>query len=278
MRSYEKYEVKYLREGLYNMKIGFFDSGIGGLSVLHYAANVLPNEEFLFYMDSDHVPYGDKPKSDVIKYVDEAVRFMYNEGCKAVVIACNTATAVAVHELRKKFAIPIIGIEPAVKPAVEKAGDKRVMVIATPLTVKEEKLRNLIDRVDDTHCVDLLPLHKLVYFAENLEFDSEECYEYLKSEFEKFDLSQYSELVLGCTHYNYFKNVYRRIIPDSMMIIDGIKGTTNQLIRKLEENKILENNIQTIEYYESGRKITDTKKLQIMEQLHDRLEKMQMIK
>lgn len=260
------------------MKIGFFDSGIGGLSVLHHAMKALPQEEYLFYMDTDHVPYGEKTKEEIITYVKNAMEFMVEQDCKAVVIACNTATAAAASVIREQFSIPVIGIEPAVKPAVEKSRNKRVLVIATPLTVKEEKLKNLLNRVDGEHQVDLLALPKLVHFAESLAFDTEECYEYLKKELGRFDLENYSELVLGCTHYNYFKNVYRKIIPEDMRIIDGNEGTVNQLKRMLKKQGRLEKNPLTVTYYQSGRRITDQSFLERIDMLHKRLEQMESIK
>ena len=265
-------------KGRIKLKIGFFDSGIGGLSVLHRAMKALPEEEYIFYMDSDHVPYGDRTKEEIIRYVDEAVNFLVAHDCKAVVIACNTATAVAAAQMREQHQIPIIGIEPAVKPAVENSEHKRVLVIATPVTVKEKKLQLLIDRVDEEHLVDLLALPQLVRFAENMEFDSEECFSYLKQELEKYPLENYADLVLGCTHYNYFKNVYRRIIPQSMKIIDGNEGTVKQLKYLLEKENALEQNTLKVTYYQSGREITEEKVLEKIESLHQRLEEMERIK
>ena len=125
------------------MKIGFFDSGIGGLTVLSEALKRLPNHEYLYYADTVHAPYGPKPKEEVREYVFKAIEFLVNEGAQIIVIACNTATSIAVSELRQKYSIPIIGMEPAVKPAIESVENstKRVLVTATPLTLKEEKLK-----------------------------------------------------------------------------------------------------------------------------------------
>ena len=100
------------------MEIGIFDSGIGGMTLLHQAMVSLPHEKYIFYADIDHVPYGTKSREQVISYVDAVMQFMIAQNCKAVVIACNTATAVAAQIMRQKYDIPIIGIEPAVKPAV----------------------------------------------------------------------------------------------------------------------------------------------------------------
>ena len=128
------------------MKIGFFDSGIGGITVLNEAIKQLPNEDYIYFADTDNTPYGVKPKDEVKKYILAAIDFIYAKGVDAIVIACNTATSIAIEDLREKYNIPILGMEPAVKPAIEKnhSTNKRVLVTATPLTLKEEKLKNLM--------------------------------------------------------------------------------------------------------------------------------------
>lgn len=256
------------------MNIGIFDSGIGGMSVLHQALTTLPHENYIFYADTDHVPYGTKTKEQVISYVDEMVQFMIAHDCKAVVIACNTATSVAASIMRRKYQIPIIGIEPAVKPAVEQSKGRRVMVVATPLTIHEEKLKNLVHRVDNAHHVDLLPLPELVTFAEREEFDSPLVEAYLRDQLSPYDLSAYGELVLGCTHFNYFKDSFRKILPSQVQIIDGNAGTVNQLKRVLEQKKQLEQLHGNVRYFTSGREIVTKEQLARMDRLHARLEEM----
>ena len=259
------------------MNIGVFDSGIGGMTLLHQAMVTLPKENYIFYADTDHVPYGTKTKDQVIGYVDEVLQFMLAHDCKAVVIACNTATSVAAEKMRKKYQIPIIGIEPAVKPAVEQSAGRRVMVVATPLTIREEKLKNLVERVDDEHHVDLLALPKLVSFAEREEFESKAVEEYLKEELENYDLKEYGELVLGCTHFNYFKDSFRKIMPPEVQILDGSIGTVNQLKRTLEKRNQLEENDGCVRYFASGRELTSMGDLQRIGRLHERLENMRQI-
>ncbi len=256
------------------MKIGIFDSGIGGLTVLHQAMLLLPNEEYIFYADSDHVPYGEKPKEEIVSYVDSAVQFMLQKGTGVVVIACNTATSVAIEYLRKKYSIPILGIEPAVKPAVKGCGGKRIMVVATPVTVREEKLKNLIAQVDETHLVDLLPLPKLVRFAERGIFQSPEITSYMRSRLAGYDLQAYSTLVLGCTHFNFFKDTFRKIFPAGINIIDGSAGTANHLADILKEKRLPESLKPSVEYYRSGQKITDSEALRHIGYLHKRLDLM----
>ncbi|MBR3623744.1 MAG: aspartate/glutamate racemase family protein, partial [Selenomonadaceae bacterium] len=126
--------------------VAFFDSGIGGLSVLEEASQKI-DARFIFYADRDNVPYGEKPKEDILKYVDEAVEFLFKSGADAVVLACNTATSVAAKTLRQKYDFPIIGMEPAAKRALDIDGTKRVLVTATPVTVAGEKMKELIGRV-----------------------------------------------------------------------------------------------------------------------------------
>ena len=126
------------------MKVGIFDSGIGGITVLKTAIERLPQVEYIYYSDNLHVPYGTKPKEEVVGYVKDVVRFLVDEGVDAILIACNTATSVAVNELRRMYDIPIIGMEPAVKLALDDNESGKVLVTATPLSLKEEKYKNLI--------------------------------------------------------------------------------------------------------------------------------------
>lgn len=255
------------------MKIGLLDSGIGGLTVLHQALLTLPEEDYLYYADTDHVPYGTKSKSEIIRYVDEAVSFLVGQGVDAVVIACNTATSAAAEYVRERYNLPILGMEPAVKPAVKNHSEKRILIIATPLTVKEEKLKNLIRQVDEDHKVDLLPLPKLVNFAEAGIFENNEVEEYLSKELSQFQLENYSTVVLGCTHFNYFKDTLQKIFQNRVEFIDGAKGTMNYLKSILSGRGSLGFG-SSIEYYETGRLITDTERLKFYEVLMKRLDKM----
>ena len=155
----------------------------------------------------------------------------------AIVIACNTATSVATKEFREGFAVPIVGMEPAVKRALKLYQDmqKRILVTATPVTIAGEKLHNLLERVDTEHEVDLAPLPSLVRFAEAGRFQDPEVDEYLKKSLHKLALNQYAAVVLGCTHFNYFKQSFRKIFPGEIHFVDGNEGTIRQLRRVLPE-------------------------------------------
>ena len=213
------------------MKIAFFDSGIGGLSVLAEALRRFSGAEFLYFADEDHVPYGTKSRAEIVRLSLDAVGFLVAHGADAVVVACNTATSAAILELRGAFSVPVIGMEPAVKLAADSFGTRPTLLIATPLTIAGEKLARLVGRLEcETWS---LPLPRLVEFAQDLEFDSPAVRAYLSEELAKFELERLGSLVLGCTHFNYFKDVLREILPSHVRIIDGIDGTLNRLASEL---------------------------------------------
>lgn len=245
------------------MKIGFFDSGIGGITVLHEALKILPHEDYLYYADTSNVPYGPKPKNEVKKYIFDAIEFIISQEVKAIVVACNTATSIAIEDLRAKYNIPIIGMEPAVKPAVEinKNTNKRILVTGTALTLKENKLRHLITRLNNEHIVDLLPLPGLVQFSEKFEFNEEIILPYLKEQLNKYDFNNYETIVLGCTHFSFYKNMFKKLFPSNINIIDGNIGTVRNLERTLKEMNSLNEGNGNITFFNSGFKIEDKTKL-----------------
>jgi glutamate racemase len=216
--------------------IGFFDSGIGGLSVLHEALKLLPLEHYIYFSDGDNAPYGVRTKENVRELVFAAIDFVAKRGVKAIVVACNTATSVAIEDLRRLYDFPIIGMEPAVKPAVEAGHRKRVLVFATELTLKEEKFKNLVARVDTEQLVDYLPLQELVLLAEHFDFDEKKVTPYLQDKLRDIDFSKYGAVVLGCTHFLFFKNFMEQVVPSEVQIIDGNMGTVNNLIKQLGNN------------------------------------------
>ncbi|NOV04580.1 glutamate racemase [Paenibacillus planticolens] len=223
------------------MRIAFFDSGLGGISVLHEAMKQLPQEDFLYFADTLHVPYGTKPKDEVLGFVKKAVETISKEEVSALVIACNTATSIAISELRGMYEMPIIGMEPAVKPALamNRSSGKRVLVFATPLTLKQSKYRDLVSRIDDMGMVDSLPMPELVEFCEQLNVNSRQVIDYFHSMLEPFDLSLYGTVVLGCTHYPFFRSALREVLPAHIQIVDGSAGTVNRLTQLLSDRDLL---------------------------------------
>ena len=239
------------------MIIGFLDSGIGGLSVLHRALKVLPDAHYIYYADTDNVPYGVKPKETVLKIVGNVMEFLTARKVDAVVVACNTATSVAIKDMREIYDIPLIGMEPAVKKAREEYPEGRTLVMATPVTVQGDKMKYLLERVDSDHLVDMIPMPDLVRFAETGIFDGEEVQSYISDQLKGTDLSQYTSLVLGCTHFNYFKKALRAQIPEPISFVDGIEGTVAQLLRKINRTPAqASDNPPEVDYYFSGRPAT----------------------
>ena len=254
------------------MKIGMFDSGIGGLTVLHAALKILPDEAYFYYADTDNVPYGSKTNAQIKEYSEKAVDFLLGKGCDAVVIACNTATAAAAAYLREKYTIPIIGIEPAVKPAVEHNGGKRILVIATAVTAREKKLEDLISRVDNERLVDVKAVPELVGFAERGEFDSEAVRECLRKELSDLDLKQYGTLVFGCTHFNHFRNALKSFLEEGTHMIDGSKGTVRNLKNLLLKKELPTEGKRELHFYRSGREVRDKETLAFYETVMAHLE------
>ncbi|WP_040950600.1 glutamate racemase [Gorillibacterium massiliense] len=217
------------------MTIGFFDSGIGGVTVLAESLRRLPAEDYLYMADTLHVPYGTKSKEDVQIYVLEAVDRMIRQGIDALVVACNTATSITINELRERYSLPIIGMEPAVKPAVEmnRATGKKVLVFATPLTLQQPRYYALVSRVDEEGIVESLPLPELVHYCEALQFDRKIMGDYFRSKLASYDLNNYGIVVLGCTHYIYYEEILRELLPPHIQIVDGNVGTVRRLMAQL---------------------------------------------
>jgi glutamate racemase len=238
--------------------IAIFDSGIGGLNVLYEAVKKIGGD-FIYYADTVHVPYGEKTREEVDEFINEAVAFLAKKNIKALVLACNTATSISVTKLRTMYSFPIIGMEPAVKPAVENTKDKRVLVLATELTLQEQKFKDLVARVDNEKIVDFIALPELVSFAERFVLNDEELIlETLRQKFSHINSEAYGTVVLGCTHFPYFKKYIAELFPSLTDIIDGTEGTIRHLKHILEGKNILPEKVKGhIAYYDSGNAMED---------------------
>ncbi|ADL53538.1 glutamate racemase [Clostridium cellulovorans] len=209
--------------------IGFMDSGVGGLSVMKEAIKALPQENLIHFGDSKNAPYGIKTDEEIKKLTFSAVEFLIKKQCKAIVIACNTATSVAINDLREIYKeVPIIGIEPAVKPAVELNEDGKIIVMATPVTLKKEKFNHLLEMYGSDREIIFLPCPELVELIERGVLEGEELDNYLLSKFKPYLNDKISAVVLGCTHYPFAKKAIKKIVGDAK-IIDGSYGTVKQL-------------------------------------------------
>ena len=220
--------------------IGVFDSGLGGISVLRACARLLPRENFLFFGDSANAPYGEKSLDQVRALTMARVAGLVEQGVKAVVVACNTATSAAIGLLRETYPrMPIIGIEPAVKPAAQAEGSSQVIVLATPLTIHEEKYQKLAAAFCDQANVISLPCRGLAELVEQGEMEGPILDHYLQELFLPFRHCNIEYIVLGCTHYPFVEESIRKNFGRPVSIIDGSEGTARQLRRQLAAADLL---------------------------------------
>lgn len=222
-----------IQERKKKMKIGFLDSGLGGLTILKEAIRKFPNE-YICIADIKNSPYGLKDKKTVNQIVEQNVEYLVENDCRLIVIACNTATSVSIEYLRKKYQnrVIFIGTEPAVKPAVIYHKDKQVIVMATTLTLKEEKLEKLIDSLHAQDKMILMPMDALVGYAEKEEkINYLLAEQYIQAKLKEMDWKKIGSIVLGCTHFPIFKKEFEQYIPSHIEVIDSAEGVTNNMIR-----------------------------------------------
>ena len=215
--------------------IGVFDSGVGGIGTLAALRRELPQERFLFYGDTANAPYGTRSRDEVMGCINRIMEHLLAQDVKAVVIACNTATAVAAAELRARYDLPIIGIEPALKPAHEQRKEGSILVLATPMTLKLEKFRALYARYGEGAIP--LPCPGLMELVEREAND--EARRYLLELFSPYDLNAVDAVVLGCTHYVFLRPILKNILPQTVSVLDGNEGTARQLRRVLAGKDLL---------------------------------------
>ncbi|MGI6045286.1 MAG: glutamate racemase [Eggerthellaceae bacterium] len=222
----------------YKGYIGVFDSGVGGISVLREATALLPHENFYYYGDSAHAPYGEKSSEEVLSLISDAVEQALDKGIKAAIIACNTATSVAVSILRETYPdIPFIGIEPAVKPAALSIKNGKILVMATPRTLEENKFHELARRFESDAEIIPLPCPGLAARIEKGNLESSEVYSLIES-FVGAYKGKVDGVVLGCTHYPFIKKQIQTVLGD-IPFFDGGAGTARELKHQLEERGLL---------------------------------------
>ena len=225
--------------------IGVFDSGLGGISVARQIAKDMPAEHVLYFGDSANAPYGIKTPEQVRALSFDIVERFVRQGVKAVVIACNTATSAAVNDLREHYDIPIIGMEPALKVACDR-GDvpsdphhipQRVIVAATPLTLRERKFAKLMDRFDSNNTIFKEPCPDLVEIVESGRLgDHDLVMRTLHGYFDQYDMEHIDSVVLGCTHYPLLRSTMRRLMGEDVTLVNPAYETAIELRGLLAEN------------------------------------------
>lgn len=220
--------------------IGFFDSGLGGISILRQIRKLLPGENCLYFGDSLHAPYGVRPLEEVQQLTMAAAEYLIGSGVKALVLACNTATSAAAALLREKYPeLIVIGTEPALKPAVERHPGGRILVLATAMTLSEQKFNDLWKQYDDQAEIVPIPCSGLMEFVERGEMDGEAVEAYLLEKLEPFTKVPVDAVVLGCTHYPFLAPVIRRLLGRAPELLDGGEGVARQLQRLLAQKGLL---------------------------------------
>ena len=240
--------------------IGIFDSGIGGLSVAQEIALYLPNERIVYYADTAHVPYGPRTDQDIRELTAHAIEWLYRQGCKVAVVACNTASAFSLDYLREHYGenFPIIGLVPALKPAVLQSKSKVVSVLATPATFRGQLIKDVMTRFAEPANVEVITVTnlELVPFVESGRYNTLECKQSLQKVLDPIVEKGSDYLVLGCTHYPYLKQSIQELYGDQLNLIDSGLAVARQTARILIKNGLASSSPQNdgvrLQCYVSG--------------------------
>lgn len=232
-----------------NHPIGIFDSGIGGTSIWKEIHSLLPNEDTIYLADSKNAPYGQRPKEEIVALSEKNVEFLLGRNCKLIVVACNTATTNAIKELRAKYKVPFVGIEPAIKPAALESKTNVIGVLATKGTLSSELFHKAVETYQNTKIIEQVG-YNLVSLIENGEMESDEMTRLLHEYLNPMIRANIDYLVLGCSHYPYLIPQIRQIVPDHVQIIDSGRAVARQTQNLLKEVAgIAEPRIGKTEFY-----------------------------
>ena len=219
--------------------IGLFDSGVGGISVLRHMLRLMPDERYLYMGDSANAPYGTKTKEQVRQLSFAVAEKLIARGIKALVVACNTATSAAINDLRSAYPdLIVVGIEPALKLAADRFPKGNLGVMATPMTLREEKFDLLLHRFDSQCRVSKIPAPGLVELIEQGRGNSAEAEILLRSLLKDY-IGNIDALVLGCTHYPFAAEAISRVLGEQVALLDGGDGTARETKRRLAQAGLL---------------------------------------
>lgn len=242
-----------------SLPIAVTDSGIGGLSTLLQLCRLMPNEDFIYFGDSLNNPYGTKDTQTVKDIVFQNAEKLLSMGTKAIVVACNTATGAAVRALRNTYPeFTFVGIEPAIKPASLDKKSPTVAVMATPLTLSQDKFLRLAKKYADDARVIPIPCAGLADMIEGGDLESEKIKVYLKELFDAYDLDTIDSVVLGCTHYALIEDLIRSAVGDRIKLFDGSLGVAKETKRQLLAKELLTDKQSVGKVRVINTKISDT--------------------
>ncbi len=221
-----------------NNPIGLFDSGIGGTSIWKEIHELMPNEDTIYLADSKNAPYGQKSKEEIIHLSSKNTEFLLNQNCKIIVVACNTATTNAIKELRAKYQVPFIGIEPAIKPAALHSKTQTIGILATQGTLNSELFHQTAQQFHDTKIIEQIG-HGLVPLIEEGKINSPQIKQLLNNYLQPMIEANIDYLVLGCSHYPYLLPQIKKILPKHIKIIDSGEAVAKQTKNILSEKNNL---------------------------------------
>jgi glutamate racemase len=250
-----------------NRPIGIFDSGMGGVSVLGEALKWMPSESFIYYGDAANAPYGEKSTEEIISLSERVCAYLLTREVKAIVIACNTATSAAAASLRKRYpAVPILGMEPALKPAASQHPDESIVVMATEVTLREKKFADLMQKTAKRSQVIKLPCPSLVRLVERGILTGPEAETEILKCFETIEVEKIGAIVLGCTHFVFLRKALKKLFGDRIQLIDGNEGTVRNLQATLSRMKLLApvENEPTLELINSLNEVYTVKMKQLL--------------
>ena len=237
--SHSGLDVSQFIERLTVVTIGVFDSGVGGLSILDEALQQLPHHNYIYFADSANAPYGDKPPQWIAERSLQICRYLVEQDCSAIVVACNTATAEAIATIRSTLDIPIIGVEPGIKPAAMQSQNGIVGVLATETTLNSDKFNALLATLPE-HCQFIKQAGAgLVPLIEAGLIETPEMQALLRSHLKPILDQGADTLVLGCTHYPFLKKMIRAVVGDSMTLIDTSDAVVRQLLRQIHQQGLI---------------------------------------
>ena len=239
--------------------IGIFDSGIGGISILEKLKQLLPNENFIYLADNQNCPYGSKSKKEIISLSKKNCEKLIELNCKIIIIACNTSTTNSIKKLREIIAIPIIGIEPGLKPAIHYTKTKNIGILATEKTLGSKLFFETLNqnRIDDIHIHEQIG-YELVNLIEEGSHSKQNLYKILEKYLVPMINKKIDCLLLGCTHYNHIKDIIEEIIPVDIKIVDTIAPVNKRVLDILKSNNMLNKstNKRTIKIFYNGKKLS----------------------
>ena len=239
--------------------IGIFDSGIGGISILEKLKQLLPNENFIYLADNQNCPYGSKSKKEIISLSKKNCEKLIELNCKIIIIACNTSTTNSIKKLREIIAIPIIGIEPGLKPAIHYTKTKNIGILATEKTLGSKLFFETLNqnRIEDIHIHEQIG-YELVNLIEEGSHSKQNLYKILEKYLVPMINKKIDCLLLGCTHYNHIKDIIEEIIPVDIKIVDTIAPVNKRVLNILKSNNILNKstNKRTIKIFYNGKKLS----------------------